>query len=72
MTFLYVYDKIRTSNRGAAEHQYPSRQEKRANVFCILPREDGKGIAAEAQIFALALGLRENTRTTVTVREELS
>ena len=33
--------------------------------------KDGKGIAAEARTSDLALGIRENTRMTVAVGEEL-
>ena len=69
MTFAAAYDKIDSLNRGADEHEYPPR---RQNGKVLSRREaDGKGISAEARRLPPALGIREKTRVTVTVREAL-
>ncbi|MBQ8291939.1 MAG: hypothetical protein IJX88_05495 [Clostridia bacterium] len=64
--FQICYNKY--VNRGADEHQYPSQRCGHTLSFCD---ETGKGISAEARTSPFALGIRENTRMTVTHREEL-
>jgi hypothetical protein len=57
-------------NRGAGEQEYPAANGNRE--FAKLSSGDGKGYPRrDACLFPLASGVRENTRTTVTVREEL-
>ena len=69
LTFWHSYAKIRLLNRGAEEQKYLLRS---GNGIAASTTRLGKGISAEAQIlFRLALGIRENTRVTVTVREVL-
>ena len=65
LTKAKLYATIMSLNRGADEHQYPPRAKKtvlQQNVAV------GKGyLRRSAFIVLLALGIRENTRMTVTV-----
>ena len=57
------------TNRGAEEHQYPHRkQTTRAGLRQCQGR---KGYLRRSVKCPFALGMRENTRMTVTVRDEL-
>ena len=67
LTFYHAYAKISSLNRGADEQEYHSPKEKHGQFL----RQAGKGISAEAQTRPLALGIRNNIRVTVTVREVL-
>ena len=69
MTFPDKCVKIISLNRGADEHQYSLRG--KFGQTAKTRNGQGKGISAEAQTVHTALGIRENTRMTVTVREEL-
>ena len=63
LTFTGRYAKINPLNRGADEHEY-RRCENRGRVF---GSRTGKGYLRRSAIFVpFALGIRANTRVTVT------
>ena len=63
LTFMGIYAKINPLNRGADEHQY-RRRENHGRVF---KKSIGKGyLRRSAIIVPIALGIRANTRLTVT------
>ena len=69
LTFERICATICSLNRGADEHKYPRAVLKRTETQSSA---NGKGyLRRSAKLRSIALGIRENTRVTVTVREVL-
>ena len=66
LTFRDLCDTIKTLNRGAGEHQYPLAEQ--IGAVCVFGARAKGYLRRSAFLPPLALGIRENTRMTVTVQ----
>ena len=71
LTFLTACVRIKALNRGAEEQEYSAVKQNTEDFAAEEHTADWKGYLRRNAAPSSALGIRENTRMTVTVREAL-